>query len=70
MIFMAKFAYFNALDRWKGHVLDAIDEKANATHRHSLINGKTIVISDTIPTVNDESVITLIVDTAHVPVTI
>lgn len=66
---MAKFADYNALDRWKDKIIDAIDEKAKATHRHSLINGKTIVISDTIPTVNDESVITLIVDTAHVPVT-
>lgn len=65
---MAKFADFNALDRWKGHILDAIDDKSNSTHRHTLVNGKRIVISDTVPTVNDENVITLIVDTAHVPV--
>lgn len=64
---MAKFADFNALDRWKGHILDAIDGKSNSTHRHALVNGKRIVISDTVPTVNDENVITLIVDTAHVP---
>ena len=64
---MAKFADFNALDRWKGHILDAIDGKTNSTHRHALVNGKRIVISDIVPTVNDENVITLIVDTAHVP---
>lgn len=65
---MAKFADYNALDRWKGHILDAIDGKSNSTHRHALVNGKRIVISDTVPTANDENVITLIVDTAHVPV--
>lgn len=64
---MAKFADYNALDRWKGHILDAIDGKTNSTHRHALVNGKRIVISDTVPTVNDENIITLIVDTAHVP---
>ena len=64
---MAKFADFNALDRWKGHILDAIDGKSNSTHRQALVNGKRIVISDTVPTVNDENVITLIVDNAHVP---
>ena len=64
---MAKFADYNALGRWKGHILDAIDGKTNSTHRHALVNGKRIVISDTVPTVNDENVITLIVDNAHVP---
>ena len=59
MIFMAKFADYNALDRWKGHVLNAIDGKSNSAHRHALVNGKRIVVSDIVPTVNDENVITL-----------
>lgn len=61
MIFMAKFADFSALDRWKGHILDAIDEKESTTHEHEFINGEKVVVSNTVPTVNDENVITFYV---------
>lgn len=67
MIFMAKFADYNNLDRWKDHILDALSDKSRSTHRHALVNGKRVVVSDTVPTVNDENVITLIVNTVHVP---
>ena len=63
---MAKFADYNNLDRWKDHILDALSAKSRSTHRHALVNGKRVVVSDTVPKVNDENVITLIVDNAHV----
>lgn len=59
---MAKFADYNALDRWKGHILDAIDEKESTTHEHEFINGKKVVVSNTVPTVNDENIITFYIN--------
>lgn len=44
-----------------------LDLKSPASHRHARVNGLKVVVSDTAPTDNDESVITLIVDTADVP---
>lgn len=67
MIFMAKFADYNNLDRWKGHILDELSAKSRSGHSLTSVNGKTIVISNTAPSVNNENVITLIVDAAHVP---
>lgn len=46
---------------------DVLDGKSNATHRHARVNGLKVVVTDTAPTVDDESVLTLVVDTAHVP---
>lgn len=46
---------------------DVLSGKSNATHRHARVNGLKVVVTDTAPTVNDESVLTLVVDTEHVP---
>lgn len=46
---------------------DVLDGKSNATHKHARVNGLKVVVTDTAPTVNDESVLTLVVDTEHVP---
>lgn len=46
---------------------DVLNGKSNATHRHARVNGLKVVVTDTAPTVNDESVLTLVVDTEHVP---
>lgn len=62
-----KYADKVGLKRYIDGIKELVDGKSNINHRHAYINGKTIVISDTVPTVNDENVITLIVDTAHVP---
>ena len=47
---------------------DVLDRKANIDHRHAKVNGLSVVIADTAPTVNDENLLTLVVDTAFVPV--
>ncbi len=44
-----------------------LDLKSPVSHRHARVNGLKVVVSDTPPTDNDESVITLIVNTADVP---
>lgn len=53
------------------HYLEGIsgvlDGKARAKHRHTKVNGYSVLISDTVPTENDETVITLLVDTEYVP---
>ena len=46
---------------------DVLGGKSNATHKHARVNGLKVVVTDTAPTVNDESVLTLVVDTEHVP---
>lgn len=46
---------------------DVLSGKSNATHRHARVNGLKVVVTDTAPTVDDESVLTLVVDTDHVP---
>lgn len=46
---------------------DVLDGKSNATHKHARVNGLKVVVTDTAPTVDDESVLTLVVDTDHVP---
>lgn len=46
---------------------DVLGGKSNATHRHARVNGLKVVVTDTAPTDNDESVLTLVVDTEHVP---
>lgn len=46
---------------------DVLSGKSNATHRHARVNGLKVVVTDTAPTVDDESVLTLVVDTEHVP---
>lgn len=46
---------------------DVLGGKSNATHRHARVNGLKVVVTDTAPTANDESVLTLVVDTEHVP---
>lgn len=46
---------------------DVLGGKSNATHRHARVNGLKVVVTDTAPTVDDESVLTLVVDTDHVP---
>lgn len=65
---MDSFADNNALTRYTGKIKDRISTKSDFNHKHNVVNGIKVVISDTVPTNVDDSVITLIVDSAHVPV--
>ncbi len=38
----------------------ALEEKSSVDHTHERVNGYKIVVSDTAPTVNDTSVITIV----------
>ena len=38
----------------------ALDEKSGVDHTHDRVNGYKIVVSDTAPTVNDTSIITIV----------
>ena len=38
----------------------ALEEKSSVDHTHARVNGYKIVVSDTAPTVNDTSVITIV----------
>ena len=54
-----KYADKTSLKRYIDEIIELIDRKSDVNHTHDYINGKTIVISNTVPTVNDENVITL-----------
>lgn len=62
-----KLADDSSILRYLTDLKSKLDLKAPATHRHARVNGLKVVVADTAPTVNDESVITLIVDTEDVP---
>lgn len=48
-------------------IAGVLDRKARLKHQHKTVNGYSVVVSDTVPTENDESVITLLVDAEYVP---
>lgn len=47
------------MQRYIDNIIDLVNIKSDIDHGHTYINGKKIVVSNTIPTVNDENIITL-----------
>ena len=57
----------NGLQHYLEDIAEKLSGKSRLNHKHSAINGLSVVVSDTAPTVDDESVITLVVDSEYVP---
>lgn len=62
-----KLADNNAIRRYLVDLKSKLEPKAPAVHDCEEVNGLKVVITCKAPTVNDESVITLVVDTQYVP---
>lgn len=56
-----KYLGESALQRLVFKIKNALAEKSNEGHTHDRVNGYKIVVSNTVPTVNDGSIITIVV---------
>ena len=58
-----KYTEYESLEQFLEDFKPKLNSKSPLEHSHNLVNGLSIVVSETNPTVNDESVITLVVST-------
>ena len=61
-----KYTNIEALSEYVDNIKDLLDTKIHKEHNHDVFNGKKIIVSSTVPTVNDTNVITLLVDSSHI----
>lgn len=58
-----KYTEYESLEQFLEDFKPKLNSKSPLEHSHNVVNGLSIVVSETNPTVNDESVITLVVST-------
>lgn len=58
-----KYTEYESLEQFLEDIKPKLNAKSPLEHSHNVVNGLSIVVSETNPTVNDESVITLVVST-------
>lgn len=58
-----KYTEYESLEQFLEDFKPKLNSKSPLEHSHNVVNGLSIVVSETNPTVNDESVITLVVRT-------
>ena len=58
-----KYTEYESLEQFLEDFKPKLNAKSPLEHSHNVVNGLSIVVSETNPTVNDESIITLVVST-------
>ena len=58
-----KYTEYESLEQFLEDIKPKLNAKSPLEHSHEEVNGLSIVVSETNPTVNDESVVTLVVST-------
>ena len=58
-----KYTEYESLEQFLEDIKPKLNAKSPLEHSHNVVNGLSMVVSETNPTVNDESVITLVVST-------
>ena len=58
-----KYTEYESLEQFLEDIKPKLNAKSPLKHSHNVVNGLSVVVSETNPTVNDESVITLVVST-------
>ncbi len=58
-----KYTEYESLEQFLKDIKPKLNAKSPLEHSHNVVNGLSVVVSETNPTVNDESIITLVVST-------
>lgn len=58
-----KYTEYESLEQFLEDIKPKLNAKSPLKHSHNVVNGLSVVVSETNPTVNDESIITLVVST-------